>query len=484
MARLPVAGEKNWDKILNEYLSVAHKPDGTPIQDSSFGPNDGYINVKDYGALGNNATNDTTAINNALAAAANLVTTTGRGAVVFFPAGEYMTSGGHTLPAFCHILGSEPAGRYWGYNATNMPRATCALKLIAGSAPTAMFVAPANFEAGSVRDISLLGNNSGTNTAGLDFSSCTLEENLIVENVAIIGFSGNGVQGHLLATRWSNLFVGGNKKYGMSSTGTLQWTDSWFSNCIFNGNVKGGVNFDATVTCGEIMFLQCRFERSGWNPATPGSAGVPPTPAPGGVGAPGIRIQGNLAIASFVSCSTDANSGNGLEIIRPSTAVNAHHINFTGCRFNRDGWGTGVAPIQSYAGVKISGASPSSSVDYISFTNCLITEGRANDVVTQPTYTHPKYGVWCENANYWTWHGGGISEGITGGQFYGGTAGWAASNWRPSIIMPGAMGQMVMPVWTTGTQPTAALKGSIGFNESLNRIEVFNGTAWKSLTPV
>lgn len=62
-----------------------------------------YYNVMDYGATGNGTTDDTAAINDAIAAAAPSSSPTGN--TVFFPAGTYLISSGLTVPAGVTLQG-------------------------------------------------------------------------------------------------------------------------------------------------------------------------------------------------------------------------------------------------------------------------------------------------------------------------------------------------------------------------------------------
>lgn len=430
-------------------------------------PRDLVFNVRDYGATGLSSGNDTTAINNALAAAS-----AAGGGQVFFPPGTYMTDGGHNIPAYVHIMGSEPSGRYWTYDAVNRPPSACAIVLRTGATGAGMFTIAAASTSFSIRSISLLGNMIAGGKYGISFATPTQESAFIAQNVSIVGFTGDGIRGRLFATRWTNVFVGSCKGYGLNIDGATAATDSWFVACIFSGNIMGGVNFESTGFCAEINFTNCRFERSGWNPAA--------ITAPVATNSPGIRIIGNLSGATFNGCSTDANSGNGVEITRAGPGVSMHHIVFTGCRFNRDGFGTmagGAAG--NFAGIKVAGVT-GARIGYISFVNCFTTEGKADDAGVQPGYVHPKYGVWWENTDYHTFQGGAISDTHPGGQLFGGTPAWS-SNWRPAIAFAAPAGVFQLPSWVTAGRPTVVLPGAMGWNETTLKVEVWNGTAWANV---
>ncbi len=87
MARLPTVGSDNgnWGTVLNEFLGVSHNSDGT-IKNI-------WINVKDYGALGDGSTNDTSAIQSTIEA----VKTAG-GGTVYIPEGTYILQTAGTNP--------------------------------------------------------------------------------------------------------------------------------------------------------------------------------------------------------------------------------------------------------------------------------------------------------------------------------------------------------------------------------------------------
>lgn len=421
-----------------------------------------FLNAKDYGAVGDGSTNDTAAINTALAA----ITSAG-GGVLFFPAGTYMTDGGHALPAYSHILGCEPSSRYWGYNSTTTPPTSCALKIRSGSAQTAMLAPGSSYTAGSIRDISLLGNNVGSIHGLVLANPSGVENNMIVDNVAIIGFGGDGIRGRLFASRLNNVFIGGCHGWGANCTGSTSWTDVWFVGLIITGCLSGALNIDSTGSSGEVHFAECRFERSGWNPASPTT--------PVTTSAPGIHLRGNLLNASFVGCSTDANSGHGIDV-DVASGRSLHHIQFVGCRLNRDGFGD-MTTIGEFAAIRVRGIT-GNLVDRVSFVGCTTTEGKADDGGGNPSYLHPKYGLWVEKVTYLTFQGGSISEGHAV-PYYGGAAGWnGASIYRPALSLPGSAGQLVIPSWDNAAgRPTLVLPGQAGFRADRG-LEWNDGTNW------
>src|SRR3989338_2706003 len=87
-ARLPTVGGDggNWGNVLNEFLEVGHRSDGTlkGVVD--------VVNVKDYGAVGDGVTDDTEAIQ----AAFNSFTD--KYGTLYFPSGTYKITNTLTLP--------------------------------------------------------------------------------------------------------------------------------------------------------------------------------------------------------------------------------------------------------------------------------------------------------------------------------------------------------------------------------------------------
>lgn len=96
------------DLITNVSLNtIPYLASGTgAVSRSTYSKLSDMISAKDYGAKGDFATDDTTAIRNALTAAAAYGT---RGAVVYLPAGIYNVSGGLVVPPYVTLMGAGKA---------------------------------------------------------------------------------------------------------------------------------------------------------------------------------------------------------------------------------------------------------------------------------------------------------------------------------------------------------------------------------------
>lgn len=83
MPRLPIPGsdEEQWGALLNDFLRAGHRADGATSQVAEV------YNVRDFGARGDDATDDTRAIQAAIDAAQ-----AARGGVVSFPVGVFRTT--------------------------------------------------------------------------------------------------------------------------------------------------------------------------------------------------------------------------------------------------------------------------------------------------------------------------------------------------------------------------------------------------------
>lgn len=188
-----------------------------------------FINVKDYGAVGNGVANDTAAIT----AAINAANAAG-GGVVFFPAGTYMTNT-QTLYSNVHILGA-------GIGITR-------IKLNAGL-NTDLF----NGGATNISYITLGGAYGTGNTGGLNAWSIrdiTLDANK-AQNTAGYALRVYGLTYHLDTVEFCNGYSGGVQ---------LDWNggdpqpgpecEAFIGNCRFYDNYGFGLEFggphDSTI---------------------------------------------------------------------------------------------------------------------------------------------------------------------------------------------------------------------------------------------
>ena len=182
-----------------------------------------HINVRDFGALGDGATDDTLAIRAAIAALP------GPGGVLFFPPGRYLTD---TIYPPNHItLRGDSAFGYQESGGTVI-------------SPVRAFIP---------RLIDLNGKH-GVRMEGLTFHGRDLEggivgifiarganheQNVIIDNCRIEHFSGTGVQlneSHVWNLRHSILFA--NKGHGLDAGTSF---DGWIHDCMFVANGGWGV---------------------------------------------------------------------------------------------------------------------------------------------------------------------------------------------------------------------------------------------------
>lgn len=136
MARLPTPGSDNgtWGTLLNDFLDVAHASDGSlksiartnlannvqsslTLADTAVQQGKQIISVQDdlYGAAGNGATDDTSAIQAAVNAA-------GSSKVCFFPAGTYIISAPINLVSGGCYIGAGWTSIIKQANGSNLPR--------------------------------------------------------------------------------------------------------------------------------------------------------------------------------------------------------------------------------------------------------------------------------------------------------------------------------------------------------------------------
>lgn len=197
-------------------------------------PRSGEFDVRRYGAKGDGVTDDTAAINRAIDA----LTAAGRG-VLFFPAGKYNTSGGHTLSVPCQIVGQGQgyfhddgtSGYYFLGTACSLIRCT------SGSAFCFAFTTPY----ATVENLSWHCVSGTTPTAGGAFkcqgdgSGGAKASRYQFRNVTIL----DGYYGVEHAVGAYSVFLNvsfvGQRQYMlyMRNDANADWGDSCVSNCFF-----------------------------------------------------------------------------------------------------------------------------------------------------------------------------------------------------------------------------------------------------------
>jgi len=356
-----------------------------------------------YGAVLDGVADDTQAMRDTLAAVRD------RGGDVLIPGLAKVTGELASPVRSGTILRSDTPSRYWAYS-TATPPVGRGILIGAGFTGDSLFPIAGGRQALGFKDISFLGANR-LNSAGqpihcFNGAQTTAEQAWVGQNVGIIGFTGDGMRGHSYASRWTQFFIGGCGGWGINPT--TYFADTHFVDGYIAGCVEGALNLDGTGMSGFVDFTNVRFERSGFNSNT-----NPPTTVSGGLGSPGLRIR-RANNCRFVSCSTDANSGHGLDLALKTSGGDIYDLDFIGCTFKRDGFGNMTATVQpEYAAVRLAGLNSGSRIDLarVRFQNCSTIYAQATDSTPRyPSYLHPKYGIRADWTANLRWDSGDIDS--------------------------------------------------------------------------
>lgn len=229
---------------------------GTPIVEgfldqveSTFVTNDRRlsnlaINVKtDYGALGDDTTNDATAIQNALNAAA----VSGAGAVVFFPAGKYRVGSRLTVPAGTVLQGVN-GGSYPANNSLNQ---VSVLTRMASMNDHLLYLPDGNNHV-RIYDLAIDGNkNNNTLGCGLYIADGAVgqESQVIVERCYFHDNPGSNV--YLGDNRRANKILNSVLNYAGNATAdgiTVGGSDNTIHGNIIGGNTRAGICMGTALT--------------------------------------------------------------------------------------------------------------------------------------------------------------------------------------------------------------------------------------------
>jgi hypothetical protein len=153
---------------------VNESPEQFPPASSETGNDLGWFNVKDYGAFGDGVTDDTTYISSAIDAL-----TAAGGGVLYFPPGQYLTSGGFTISVNAMILGMG-MGDFHGDDGVT--------EILCNSATATLFTV--STDRATFRDLALRNTAGSTPSAGagISVSSANLAQKVDYENISVYGF--------------------------------------------------------------------------------------------------------------------------------------------------------------------------------------------------------------------------------------------------------------------------------------------------------
>lgn len=426
MSRLPVPGGDNsvWGNILNDFLLVEHNANGTlkasgslaskaddsaavhktgtetisgaktfsvaPSVPSGAFPQtavsslttdlaakvakgDLVYNVKDYGALGDDSTDDLAAINSAITACPE-------GGIVFFPPGNYRVSAGVTLKRNRTYRGSHaPRWQYRGGSLSVIkPHATLFSDSKILYIPDKEITSGASDnDGGRIENLAVLGQNMGTGVTGVLFEG--LVRDWVVRNVDSSNMSGDGWQTKgYLSTDTTTHYPRGLNLYSCTAYSShnigfsfASLTDSTIFDALATSSTSFGFLIDSP---GETKYIGCRsvFNQS-----------------------EGFHIQGGVTVGGvqFIGCSTDRNQGHGVKIV----ASGNQPIVFTNLLNRRDGKNSNLGG-GNYAGVAIIGTAGSTIAPVV--INGLSQTVGIDDGAVSTGNDSPQYGVWIEYAKH------------------------------------------------------------------------------------
>jgi hypothetical protein len=291
-----------------------------PAAAATYSGQTGWINVRtDFGAKGDGTTDDTAAIQGALAAVPV-------GGVVYFPNGVYEISSPLTVSVTGTKLIGDKAST--GYSAGGANQTVIDAKSGFSGAAMIQVAGIADF---AIRDLDIHGTNTTGSTIGLNLTasgSCMLE-NLLVARTAGDGIYLSDI--NPVVMRQVGVYHAGvtsGTGYGINIQGI---SDSWYTNVLTAGcqtagwNIEGGDN---------STFTACRAEDG---PASAYGFYFHDTELRGGT--------------SFVQCTTDSNDGEGFYLENLS---GNGPIQLDACYFRRDG-NQDSAGSTTLAGVHVSG---------------------------------------------------------------------------------------------------------------------------------
>jgi hypothetical protein len=280
-----------------------------------------WVNVKAYGAVGDGVHDDTTAIQNAITAAA--------GNIVYFPFGHYLISSKLNCQSGTTFLGLHSFGMYPSGTTTG-PAPTLVLSSgFTGAAAIDLDGSSTALNNIRIEGIVINGSAlvSGT-TAGIRCNgnvTNTVIREVVVANTPGTGFSLQLAGGATPVTEFERCTAWQTGGHGFD----LYLTDALVTECMAYKNTSNGFNIQKG---NDVEFLACRSEHNGFN---------------------GFYYYDTTATSTilFKGCTTDQNNQNGIAI---NAAAGNGPVQISGCSLRRDGNNAGSGST-TYAGIAVSG---------------------------------------------------------------------------------------------------------------------------------
>jgi hypothetical protein len=344
-----------------------------------------YLNVKDpaYGAVGNGTTDDISAINAAIAAAA-----AGGVKKVKIPFGNYAISAPIQMKSGVQLEGSGAS--YWPFR---FPSPICSIKPLSSfSGECVISMLGADITGNSlnegfmrISDIELDGSSlPAGSVSGIHAQGEVMDVQLArvtIKNMTHNGIHTNIGTGTKAPHDWwmDSVVCYGNALYGFS----MSMTDGFIRNCIASSNTADG------WFLGPFGGLTMEGCQALWNNGH-------------GLNIAGGSNTGNLTVTSFL---TDRNGHDGVHL-GPSSGIASTPFIFSGLTLSRDGKNGGSGG-GNYAGLSINGCASPVIINGV----VCITGVDDNGAGTNS----PQYGLYATNNAF-------VS--VTGGYLHGDSAGW------------------------------------------------------------
>jgi len=333
------------------------------LLDATMQEGDLFINVKDYGALGNGSADDYAEIAAAIAACP-------RGGTVFFPPGVYRISQELVVPPRTTLQGTH-APRWPQYAKEPTGISSCIKPTTSAFASNALVRILDEDEGGyaepytsAIRliDITLDGEAlDGAGSNPIDGIYATGEViDVALHRVCIHNMSGDGVHtdtnatGHPKGWVFDGCYVQSSAGYAYNheNTGAESFaiTDATYIACWAGANESGGWYW-ASVLSADL--ISCRSEFNTGH---------------------GYEVYGSSRMR-FINCDTDRNTKDGWHLESRGTGVRS--VQLVGCIANRDGANDDVTPA-GYAGFNVLGATGGGSNNHnpITMVGCVVNTNR------------------------------------------------------------------------------------------------------------